>query len=160
MAFLPASREIAWPIPARDVIALGLTRPDPARVESLIGLLDLGPLADRPVDRLSTGERARVLLARALAPGPRLLLLDEPLSNLDPYWVLTVLDHLRRAADAGAAVVVSLHDLSLLDRFDEALLMDGGAIVARSTPGELLDNPRFASAFRIAREGAGWRALD
>lgn len=159
MAFLPASREIAWPIPARDVIALGLTRPDPARVEALIGLLDLGPLADRPVDRLSTGERARVLLARALAPGPRLLLLDEPLSNLDPYWVLTVVGHLRRIADAGAAVVVSLHDLALLDRFDEALLMDGGAIVARSTPGELLDNPRFASAFRIAREGFGWRPL-
>ena len=49
-------------------------------------------LADRPVNRLSTGERARVLTARALAAESKVLLLDEPLSNLDPYWVLRFLD--------------------------------------------------------------------
>jgi iron complex transport system ATP-binding protein len=68
----------------RDVIALGLDRPDDSRIESLIAQFELEGLAERPVNRLSTGERARVLTARALAARPGALLLDEPLSNLDP----------------------------------------------------------------------------
>ncbi len=87
LSFLPASRDVRWPIPVRDVIALGLARPDPARVDHLLARLRLTDLAERPIDRLSTGERARALLGRALASRPRLLLLDEPLSNLDPAWV-------------------------------------------------------------------------
>ena len=100
LSFLPASREMGWPIAARDVIALGLERRDDARIDELVATFELEPIADRPIDRLSTGERARVLMARALAPRPLVLLLDEPLSNLDPYWVLRMLALMRAAAAA------------------------------------------------------------
>jgi len=157
LSFLPASRDITWPINVRDVIALGLDRPDSSRIDSLIDQFELGDLADRPVNRLSTGERARVLTARALAARPRALLLDEPLSNLDPYWVLRFLDLFRTAAESGQAVLVALHDLSLLPRFDRALLISDGMVQMDEAPAKLVWDERFAEIFRIraAAEG-GW----
>jgi len=156
-AFMPASRDLTWPIRVRDVIALGLPRLDAVRVDEMIRLLELDPLVDRPADRLSTGERARVLMARALAPAPKLLLLDEPLSNLDPYWVLRLLGILRDAVDGGATALVAVHDIDRIRAFDRAILMAGGAVRADLSPSEMLESSELAEAFRIQREGAGWR---
>lgn len=149
LSFLPASRDVGWPIAARDVIELGLEQPDPARIDELIELFEFALLASRPIDRLSTGERARVLMARALAARPRVLLLDEPLSNLDPYWVLRFLDLFDEARRDGTVVVVSLHDLAHLPRFDRALLIDQGHLVVDDEPEKLLNNSLFEQVFRI-----------
>ncbi|NJC06283.1 iron complex transport system ATP-binding protein [Sphingomonas kaistensis] len=156
ISFLPASRDVRWPIPVRDVIALGLATPDPTRVEDLLERLRLGELADRPIDRLSTGERARALLGRALAARPRLLLLDEPLSNLDPAWVLRTLNYLEEVAQDGTAIVMALHDLSQLGRFDRVWMLDAGRLVSEETPGDLLASPRFAEVFEVEPDGTGW----
>ena len=157
LTFAPASRDLSWPISVRDVIALGLPRPDPNRVDELIDLLELGDVAPRRADRLSTGERARVLLARALAPKPKLLLLDEPLSNLDPYWVLRLLEILREQTSYGTSALVALHDIDRITAFDRAILMDAGAIRADLAPQEMLSSEALADAFRIDREASGWR---
>ena len=157
LTFMPASRDLAWPIAARDLIALGLPAPDPDRVEAMIALFELECLADRAVDRLSTGERTRVLLARALAPAPRLLLLDEPLSNLDPYWVLKTLDILRAQVRLGASALVALHDIDRLPAFDRALLMADGRIRGDDAPANMLDSEMLGDAFAIERAGGGWR---
>jgi iron complex transport system ATP-binding protein len=156
LAYLPAGREMVWPIAARDVIALGLDRPDPQRVAEIVATFELDGLADRAADRLSTGERARVLLGRALAQRPAVLLLDEPLSNLDPYWSLRTLAILREAANAGAAVLLALHDLSLLRQFDRAILMADGGIVRDAEPDAVLADAGFEQVFRVRPAGAGW----
>ena len=157
MSFLPASRDIGWPIEARDVIALGLDRRDDGRLDELIALFELEELADRPIDRLSTGERARVLTARAFAPRPRVLLLDEPLSNLDPYWVLRFLDLFRAAASDGQILLIALHDLALLPRFDRALLIAGAEVQMDEAPADLMASERFGEIFRIRAEAnSGW----
>jgi iron complex transport system ATP-binding protein len=156
LAFLPASREIGWPIAARDVIALGLARRDAGRIEALIDLFELGALADRPVSRLSTGERTRVLLARAMAAAPRLLLLDEPFANLEPYWVLRLAAILRDLANGGALVLVALHDLGQLDWFDRALLLADGAVQMDEAPADLVASERFESIFRITAANGAW----
>jgi len=156
LSFLPASRDVIWPIAARDVIALGLDRPNPTRVEELIGLLELDLLADRPVSRLSTGERARILLARALAGNPQILLLDEPLSNLDPYWVLRIISILETTARSGQSVLVALHDLSQLPRFGRALLIAEGQVQMDETPASLVASERFEQVFRIHAAEGGW----
>lgn len=158
LTFLPASRGLVWPIRARDIIALGLTRADPERVDRLLDQLELRPLAERPANQLSTGERARVLLARALAPSPRLLLLDEPLSNLDPYWVLKTLELLRETVRAtGCSAVASLHDIDRVDWFDRVLLAAHGRIVADLPPRAMLASGELARSFRIKRTDDGWR---
>lgn len=157
ISFLPASRDIAWPISARDVIALGLDRPDRSRVSELIDLLELESLADRPINRLSTGERARVLLARSLAPNPTILLLDEPLSNLDPYWVLRMISILETTARSGQTLLVALHDLGQLRHFDRALLIADGMVQMDETPADLMASERFGEVFRIQAAESGWR---
>lgn len=155
--FLPASREVVWPIAARDVVALGLSRPDPERVDELIDELELGLISTRPIDRLSTGERARVLLARSLVAKPRLLLLDEPLSNLDPYWVLRMLDILRETTANGAAALVALHDIEKVTAFDRAILVSGGRVKADLAPLAMLASEDLMNAFGIERVASGWQ---
>lgn len=156
-SFLPASREVVWPISAREVIALGLSRPKPSRVDDLVELLELSRLADHPIDQLSTGERARVLLARAMAPRPRLLLLDEPLSNLDPYWVLRILEILRQAVSDGSSALVSLHDIDRIHAFDRVLLMEDGKLSADLCAAEMIDSIALSRAFRIERTSGSWQ---
>jgi len=157
LGYLPASRDLVWPIAVRDVVAMGLPSPDPHRIDEMIAQLELQPLADRPVDRLSTGERARVLLARAIASRPRVLLLDEPLSNLDPYWVLRLLQLLRGITERGAAVLVALHDIERISDFDRVLLVDGGEIRADLPPAAMTASPELSAAFRIERGVRGWQ---
>lgn len=158
LALLPASRDIGWPISARDVIALGLVARDPARIDELLHCFELGQLADRQVNRLSTGERARVLMARAMAARPRLTLLDEPLSNLDPYWVQRFLQQFRSSAITGQMLLVAVHDLAVIDRFDRALLIANGRIQMDETPANLMASERFEEIFKICRSDDGsWK---
>lgn len=157
LAFLPASREASWPVTVADFLSFGLGTPDPARIEALIPMLELAPLARRPIDRLSTGERARAMLGRAIAGQPRLLLLDEPLSNLDPYWALRTVEIVRAEVVANdSAALVSVHDLDMARRFDRLLLVSGGAVVADGSPDAVLASRIFGEAFRVTQSGRGW----
>ncbi len=157
LSFLQASRDLAWPITARDVIALGLGTRDDARIADLVISMELLEFADRPVNSLSTGERTRVLIARAMAARPRILLLDEPFANLEPYWVLRLGEILRDLAANGALVMVALHDLHQLDRFDRALLIAEGAVQMDEAPADLMASERFEKTFRISAAPGGWR---
>lgn len=157
LAFLPATREAAWPVSVADYLKFGLGVPDAARIEALIDLLELGPLAARPIDRLSTGERARAMLGRAIAGRPRLLLLDEPLSNLDPYWVLRTVEIVRAEVAANAsAALMSVHDLATAARFDRVLLVNKGAVIADGSPAAVLASSEFGTAFRVQVGDGGW----
>ena len=156
LSFLPASRDFPWPIAASDVIALGLDRPDPSRIDELIALFELEALVDRPINQLSTGERARVLTARALVGKPQILLLDEPLTNLDPYWVLRLMAIFESLRQSSQSVLVALHDLTLLPRFGRALLIADGKLLMDEAPADLMASERFGEIFRIAAVENGW----
>ena len=154
LAFLPASRDVTWPLSARDLVRLGASE---AEADEAMASLDLTPWAERRVDRLSTGERSRVLIARALAPKPILLLLDEPVANLDPFWQLRLMERLRSAAKGGQGAVVAMHDLDLAARYaDRLVLMEAGAIVADGEPEAMLDSARLGEVFGIERTDGVW----
>lgn len=120
---------------------LGWERPeDWAAVGRALGLTGLAELADRPVGQLSGGERQRVVIARALAQEPQVLLLDEPLNNLDIAHQVKIIRLVRRLArEQGLAVVLTAHDLSLVAQAaDRVVLLNRGRTVAEGSPAEVV----------------------
>jgi iron complex transport system ATP-binding protein len=166
IGYLPQIAEIAWPLEARSLIALGLTpylglrgaQPEHlVAVESAMALVGVTDLAERRVDTLSGGERARVLLARAMVGEPKWLLADEPLAGLDPAHVLEVCAVFRQAAGTTRGVILTLHDLTAAWRLaDRVVVLAGGGIVADGPPAEALAPDILASAYGVsARIGDG-----
>jgi iron complex transport system ATP-binding protein len=160
IAYLPQIGGISWPLPVRDVAALGrlphgeapdrLPPEGERAVADAIAAVGLRGFEARPVTELSGGERARALLARALATKAPVLLVDEPVAALDPRHQLLVLDVLRRQARAGGVVVAVMHDLALASRFaDGIVLLDRGRAVAAGAPGEVLTAARLEAVFGI-----------
>ena len=160
IAYLPQGGAVAWPLRVASVVALGRLpygeRPDDLpplsreAVATALRSVGLQGFEDRPATSLSGGERARMLLARALATQAPVLLADEPVGALDPRHQLVVLDVLKAHARAGATVVAILHDLTLAARFaDEIVLLEQGKIVASGPPAAVLTEARLAASFGI-----------
>ena len=134
-----SERRIAWNLPAVEVAALGapFLSGSAALIKARAALEEVGVgyLADRGVAEMSGGERARVLLARALTADAPLMLADEPIAGLDPDAQRLVLERLRARADAGAGVLVSLHDLTLAASVaDRVVVLHQGRVVADARP--------------------------
>ena len=155
VAYLPQQGRIAWNLPAIEVAALGapfLSGADAmSAARTALEEVEAGHLADRGVAEMSGGERARVLLARALTTGAQALLADEPTAGLDPEAQLMVMERLRARAAAGQAVLVSLHDLALAARFaDRIVVLDAGRVVADAAPLAALTPEVMARTFGLA----------
>ncbi len=121
--------------------------------------MDIAELATRDVLTLSGGERRRLAVAQILAQSPRVYLLDEPTNHLDPQHQLDVLDVFRAAADNGAAVVASLHDVNLAVRFaDRCLLLFGDGRWECGTPDEVLSESRLEALYGTRIESVAWRS--
>lgn len=159
IGFLPQVPELHWGLLVEDVVALGRlphrgrhggwTAADTDAVAHAVAAADIGHLAGRRSDRLSGGERARVLAARLIAGQPAVILADEPLANLDPRHQQAMLALFRRLADAGAAVALVLHDLTAALRVaDDAVLMDAGRAVAQGPCSEVLVPHRLSILFQ------------
>ncbi|WP_245578892.1 ABC transporter ATP-binding protein [Cucumibacter marinus] len=139
-----------------EVVEMGLTphaerwgsRPDDyRRIEQALDLMGLEVLAPRNFASLSGGEKQRVLIARALAQKPDLLILDEPTNHLDIRHQLELLEMLSALP---ATVIVTLHDLALATAHaDRVLLLDGGEAVALGSPKEVLTAARIRQSFAV-----------
>ena len=161
VAYLPQGGEAKWPMLAEDVSMLGrlphraaFAAPsacDRLAVREALTRCDAAAFARRRMDELSTGERARVLFARALATGAPVLLADEPAAFLDPSHQLRLMELLREEARRGAAVAVTLHDLPLAARHcDEIVVLHEGRVAADGAPAAALSDEALARVFGIA----------
>lgn len=117
-------------------------------IEPLLAMLSLVELCDRPVSELSQGQRQLVSVARALAGGPSVILLDEPAAGLDTSESRWLGERLRNIRDAGTGVVMVEHDMSLvLDTCDRVVVLDLGRKLAEGTPAEIRANPVVIQAY-------------
>ena len=154
-----------WPLEVSRLVALGrlphlepfhrASAEDEAAIERAISLAGVHEFVGRDVLTLSGGERSRVLLARALAVEAPLMLVDEPVSALDPYHQLRIMEVLRAYAapnekGEGRMVVAVLHDLTLAARHcDRLILLDNGKIKADGAPEDVLTPQNLRETYRI-----------
>jgi iron complex transport system ATP-binding protein len=143
IAYLPQGAASAWDLTLRQVAALGRVPhggADPhGAVDRALQDCGLAGLGSRPISTVSGGEARRAMLARALATESQVLLLDEPLSDLDPAHGFAVLAMLRRVADAGRAVIAVLHAPEFSARFATRLVvLRQGRVVADGPPASTL----------------------
>ena len=155
---------------ARELVALGrhphtgwsgrLRAEDEDAIDAALAAVDATPLAWRPVDRLSDGQRQKINIARALAQEPLLLLLDEPTAWLDLARRAEIMALLQRLArEQGCAILLSSHDLELaLRHADRLWLMSGDGRLRAGAPEDLALGGALSAAFRSA--GLHYDALD
>ena len=160
VAYLP-QHEAAHPFTALETVLMAryphlsrfaLEGADDRRIaRAAMALTETQRFENRQLDRISGGERQRVLLARALAQQARVLLLDEPVAGLDLRHQLAAMETLRsQAVGGGVAVVVALHDVWLASRYcDRLTLLSGGEVVAEGTPAEVFTLRRFREVFGV-----------
>ncbi|MCL6626927.1 ABC transporter ATP-binding protein [Alicyclobacillus shizuokensis] len=122
-------------------------------IHDSIARMGLGSYEDVPLSQLSGGERQRAGVARCLAQESPVLLLDEPISNLDVHYQLDMLQRLRELADAGRLVVVAIHHLEFAARYcSQLLLLDKGRVYACGRPQEVLTAAALRDVFGVEAE--------
>ena len=159
VAYLPQDTQAPFPMTVMDAVLLGRApyarfAPRQADRELAAGLLErlgLEELAFRDVSRLSGGERQRVLLARALAQGPRLLLLDEPTSSLDLKNQLGTMSFVASLCrEEGLTAVAAIHDLNLAAMFcTRFLLLREGGVFAQGGAEEVLTRENIRAVYGV-----------
>jgi iron complex transport system ATP-binding protein len=159
MGYVPQSSTSTFPFTVFDVVLMGrkpyihwnLSERDSEIVADMLDFLGISELAMRHFNELSGGEQQKVIIARALAQQPKLLLLDEPTSSLDIRHQLEILCMLKSLTEGGErSVVVSMHDLNLASRFsDRMLMLKHGKIFACGTPEAVLTEANIAAVYGI-----------
>jgi iron complex transport system ATP-binding protein len=160
VGFVFQGQGAVWPFSVEETIAqgrfpyrgvFGAEKPnDQSAVEKAIQAAGLDALRHRSVTELSGGEYQRVLIARAMAQEARVMILDEPVNNLDPKYQFMVMDLIRSMAASNMAVLVSLHDLNLAGLYgDRIAFVHRGRIAALGTPAEVLRKDILSSVYDI-----------
>lgn len=162
IAFVPQDSSIAFPFTVMEVVLMGRApflngrafenEHDREIAVAMMERTDIRHLARQPVTALSGGERQRVLIARALAQQPEIVLLDEPNAHLDIAHQIDIFDILKQlSSETGLTVVSVSHDLNLASLYSTriAMLMCG-SLVAVGTPHDVLSEERIRDVFRTS----------
>lgn len=162
IAVVPQEEPATFGFTVREIVTMGRipistglfdTDEDRRVAQIAIEEADCAEYADRPITTLSGGERQRALIARALAQGSGVILLDEPTSHLDAEHQLAVVRIVRALAAAGRAVLVALHDLNIASRVsDRSILLQSGRVVMAGATDEVLSNARLEDVYRVGFE--------
>ena len=168
LALLPQDTDDIFPASVLDTALIGRhphigrwrweSADDYAAARAALAATGIDDLEDRDVLSLSGGERRRLAIAQVLTQSPEVYLLDEPTNHLDPQHQLDGLRVFRNAADQGAAVIASLHDVNLASRFaDRCLLLFGDGRWELGDTSEVLETARLEALYETPMEAVPWR---
>lgn len=164
VAAVPQTNEIKFSFTARDIIAMGRmpfqglmspeTREDRKIIEDAIESTGLAHLADRYINTMSGGERQRVMIARAIAQTPRILLMDEPTLHLDISTQFDTLDLVHRLSrERNLTVIIVSHDLPMVARYcDRIAMIHDRKVMSIGTPEEVLTPENMETVFHVDAE--------
>jgi branched-chain amino acid transport system ATP-binding protein len=131
-----------------DLVVPGRKQRERTEIEESLGRFDLQHFADRMPADLSHGQRKLVGVARALAAGPKLVLMDEPAAGLDSHESIELGGHLRGVVDDGPAILLIDHDMDLvLSVCDHIYVLDAGRLIAEGDPATIRRDARVLSAY-------------
>jgi len=159
ISYLPQTPECHWPLTVERVVSLGrfpyqttnkLSSDDIKAIDDACRKADITHLIGRPINQLSGGEKARVMLARALATQADILLADEPIASLDPRHQLEIMTLLQSLASVGKTVILVLHELHFAIRYcDRLVLLDKGIKVSNGEPSSVLSTENLQNTYAI-----------
>lgn len=160
IAYVPQAHAALFPFAVVDVVLMGRAahlsayaspgRDDFKIAQAALERLSIAALAERPYTELSGGERQLVLVARALAQGARILVLDEPTASLDYGNQMRVLSQIRGLAAEGMSVVLSTHNPDHVFMVaDRVALLHGGALIATGPPRDVLTAARLKQLYDV-----------
>ena len=154
LAYMAQNTQIQWDLSTYEVISLGLPRALSAsserrKIKQMAEMFSILHLLEQPYQQLSGGEKARVQLARCCIKKAPLLLVDEPVATLDPYYQIDIMQQLKSLTPQHTCVVV-IHHLDLAYRFcDEVILLNQGKVLASGPTKRVLTAEHLATAFGI-----------
>jgi len=157
IAYLAQNTQIHWDLSVYDVIALGLATSLPkekerSKIQTFSEKFSVTHLLDKPFQQLSGGEKARVQLARCCIKESPVLLVDEPIAPLDPYYQIDMMEQLKSLTPQHTCIV-AIHHLSLAYQFcDEIILLEKGKLLAVGETQAVLNAENLAKAFHIRAE--------
>ncbi len=160
LAYVPQKSLLSAPMLVWDVVALarysrhtgisGNSESDRLAIAQALKAVDAEDLQERPFNELSGGEQRRVLLARALATGAEVILLDEPTAALDVRFALGFLELLKTLSQKGHLIVLALHHLDEALRFtDRSLLLRDGRVLAEGPSSEVITKERVLAGYGV-----------
>lgn len=159
LGYVPQSGAEVFPLTVYEAVLLGrkpylswgVGPKDREIVDRILRFMKIDEFALKYINEMSGGEKQRVLIARALAQEPEVLLLDEPTSNLDIKHQLEVLGLLQKfAREGGMTVIMVLHDLNLASRFSEKLvLISEGKVFASGPPAAVLNPANISAVYGV-----------
>ncbi|QLB15245.1 heme ABC transporter [Mannheimia granulomatis] len=154
LAYLAQNLPVAWQLSAYEVIVLGLAKPLPPQAEQekvqlAAAQFSIQHLLDKSYQQLSGGEKTRVQLARCCIKNASILLADEPIAALDPYYQIDIMQQLKALTPQQTCVVV-IHHLPLAYRFcDEIILLKEGNLLAAGNTQAVINAENLAKAFGV-----------
>jgi iron complex transport system ATP-binding protein len=160
---LPQTLDMNVPFKVDELAEMGLYPYDTVTgmgVEEALGLVGLSDKRDVLISRLSGGERRRAYIAMTLMQGAGILLLDEPMANLDIRYQVEIISLLQKLnRQRGITILMALHDINIASRFGRLVLIKEGAVVRDGPPADVMDerilSETFETRVRVTKAGGG-----
>ncbi len=153
ISYLPQTLDMSVPFTIRELVSMGLYPydiPPAMTAEDALSMVGLSDKAGAHITDLSGGERRRTFIAMTLVQGAGLLLLDEPLANLDIKYQIELLRLLRRIrVEKNISLIMALHDINIALQFEKVMLIKKGRILGFGSPESILSEENIMNAFDV-----------